>query len=293
MQTLLSSARWALLLCGLTAAGALRAQLLWTLQPPGGGPTSYLFGTMHLVPGKYTLNDEVTTALRQSDHFVMEVLPDMPLSEQIEVARLAMTDPPLPARLDSATFARVRSEALALGVKPRTFDRLCAFQPVLMVPGVLAMALDDATQVDQELWKLAKKRKKNRVGLESAQFQIQLLTSIPIASQLELFAEPDPWGLQELETMAQLYRHERLDSLHLMVEEGLREDYPALAKALLADRNRAWVPQLEALSQTGTMFVAVGAGHLSGPEGLIALLRERGWICSRFMQLESAPDRGR
>ena len=269
------------------AAGTLHAQLLWTLQPPAGGAPSYLFGTMHLVPGKYTLSGEVTTALRQSDHFVMEVLPDMPLSEQLEVARLAMMDPPLAGRLDSATFERVRSEALALGIKPRTFDRLCAFQPVLMVPGVLAMALDEATQVDQDLWKLAKKRKKNRVGLESAQFQVQLLTSIPIESQLELFSEPDPWGMQELEAMAQLYRHERLDSLHQMVEEGMREDYPALARALLADRNRAWVPQLEALSTTGTLFVAVGAGHLSGPEGLIALLRERGWRCEPFSALES------
>lgn len=280
-------ASFALLALGLQAP----AQLLWSLYPPGGGAPSYLFGTMHLVPGEYTPSDEVKSAIAASDAFAMEVRLDLSLADQVELARLMMMDPPLQERLDPVKFQQVRAEALALGLKPANFDRLCTFQPIFMAPAVLAMALDPASEVDRALYRYARKKKCALHGFETAEFQLNLLSQIPIEQQLKMFDGPDVWGLMEFEKMAHLYAHERLDSLHAFISDGMETDFPGLEKALLEDRNRAWIPQIEALAAEGTVFVAVGAGHLSGPTGVLALLQERGWRCSPFAREE--PQSGR
>jgi hypothetical protein len=57
----------------------------------------------------------------------------------------------------------------------------------------------------------------------------------------------------------------------------MRESAPDLHQSLIVDRNRRWLePIREALAGTGTHFIAVGAGHLTGPDGLPELLRAEG-----------------
>ena len=61
------------------------------------------------------------------------------------------------------------------------------------------------------------------------------------------------------------------------MHEGFN-DFPAMADRLLSDRNRRWIPKLEGYLQSGqTYFVVAGAAHMGGPEGVLALLRERGY----------------
>jgi uncharacterized protein YbaP (TraB family) len=59
--------------------------------------------------------------------------------------------------------------------------------------------------------------------------------------------------------------------------DGFR-DFPSLGERLLAVRNRNWIPKIEQYLRSGqTYFVVVGAAHMGGPEGILALLRARGY----------------
>jgi uncharacterized protein YbaP (TraB family) len=67
-----------------------------------------------------------------------------------------------------------------------------------------------------------------------------------------------------------------------VVNGGMRERYPDLYNVWLVDRNRAWAKQIASLlKQPGTVFVAIGAGHLAGPDSVQAQLRERGIATER------------
>ncbi|HMJ87724.1 MAG TPA: TraB/GumN family protein, partial [Vicinamibacterales bacterium] len=67
-----------------------------------------------------------------------------------------------------------------------------------------------------------------------------------------------------------------------IVLSALRQE-PQLYQRLLVDRNKAWVPKLEALfARKGRTFVVVGAAHLVGPDGLISLLRAKGYTVEQM-----------
>ncbi len=69
-----------------------------------------------------------------------------------------------------------------------------------------------------------------------------------------------------------------VEALDEYVNGDLREDEPEVYEAVIVQRNRNWIPQIEAvLEGEGTVFIAVGAGHLPGDEGVIELLRDQGY----------------
>jgi uncharacterized protein YbaP (TraB family) len=62
-----------------------------------------------------------------------------------------------------------------------------------------------------------------------------------------------------------------------VTREGFR-DFPSLAERLLDARNRNWIPKIEGYLRSGqTFFVVVGAAHMGGPNGVLTLLRARGY----------------
>jgi uncharacterized protein len=77
--------------------------------------------------------------------------------------------------------------------------------------------------------------------------------------------------------MFQAWRRGDADALNRMVKEWF-PDFPSLCRRLIDVRNRNWIPKIEAyLHSDKTHFVIVGAGHMGGPGGLLALLRSRGY----------------
>jgi uncharacterized protein YbaP (TraB family) len=55
------------------------------------------------------------------------------------------------------------------------------------------------------------------------------------------------------------------------------KDSPAFYKSIVVDRNRRWIPRIESCMSTGSCFVVVGAAHMVGSDGLIAMLRAKGY----------------
>ena len=115
--------------------------------------------------------------------------------------------------------------------------------------------------------------------METVQFQASVFDSIPYEWQAkELLKNIDSFSVykKEFDDMLTLYKNQQLDSMQNMVgaSEFGSEKYEDL---LLNDRNKKWVKELNTIMKNESVFVAVGAGHLTGKYGLINLLKKEGY----------------
>jgi hypothetical protein len=117
-------------------------------------------------------------------------------------------------------------------------------------------------------------------GLETVAYQLSRFDEMPMDEQDRMLAE----SLSDLETerenvtrLADAWRAGDAPTVEQIVLQGLKDD-PAIYQRLLVDRNRNWLPAIEALfTRPGRTFVVVGAAHLVGPDGLIAVLKAKGY----------------
>jgi uncharacterized protein len=126
---------------------------------------------------------------------------------------------------------------------------------------------------------LAKENKKDIKGLETLEFQSSMFDSIPYEWQAkELLKAVDSFSMAraEFDSLVSIYKKQNLREM----ESQLHTSSFGMGKyddLLLGKRNRNWVAQLKQLMPKQSLFVAVGAGHLVGEQGLISLLRKEGY----------------
>ncbi len=128
--------------------------------------------------------------------------------------------------------------------------------------------LQEAAELDKEIF-----------GLETVQDQLAAFDSIPFAEQvawsLETMSKADSL-ISVYDQMVSAYKQEDLERLYAMIVEESPElrDH---ADELLDRRNARWIPVIQKLTAEKSTFIAVGAGHLGGRQGLIHMLRAAGY----------------
>lgn len=137
---------------------------------------------------------------------------------------------------------------------------------------------------EMELMKMAQEQEKPIDGLETAEFQMSLFDSIPYDVQAQMLMATIKSGDSgeednQLEQMVEMYKNQDIQGMQRMVkgDKGGISEYEEL---LLLRRNRNWIPVMEEMMAKNATFFAVGAGHLGGEEGVIALLRKAGYTVS-------------
>jgi hypothetical protein len=134
--------------------------------------------------------------------------------------------------------------------------------------------------LDLYLQDMAAQRKMEVVGLETFEEQMDAFNSIPLKLQAEMLYEQvanekDSTSAEmSLERMIGLYERQALDSLYDLTSGELNA---SLNERLLTRRNHNMADRMEKLMQTKRVFTGVGAAHLPGPAGVIALLRQKGY----------------
>jgi uncharacterized protein len=134
--------------------------------------------------------------------------------------------------------------------------------------------------VDQYFYARAQDDGRPVAGLETAEEQVELFTGMSDAMSKQILAATLDESTYTSQTPEDLYRIWRTGDAPAMDKliRDMQRRYPELHVRLLAARNRAWLPQLvERFGGDTPQLVVVGAAHLVGPEGLIALLKERGF----------------
>ena len=140
--------------------------------------------------------------------------------------------------------------------------------------------LDPNLGLDKHFYDRARKEGKQVQGLETAEYQVSRFDGLSMDQQERLLAST----LTELDTemgnvakIAQAWKQGDAPTIEQIVLQDLKQE-PQMYERLLVERNRNWLPKLEALfSRPGRAFVVVGAAHLVGPDGLIALLKAKGY----------------
>jgi uncharacterized protein len=245
--------------------------------------TIYLFGTIHLLPeGIEWYNGPVAKAFEQSQQLVTEI----PEVNQAETVSLMLKHGTLPAGqslrdgMSAEEKTKYDAAMTSLGLPPAAFDR---YKPwfAAMALAILPLqrkgyALDNG--VEAQLDKRNKALGRTRIGLETLDFQLGIFNSFsPAVQKTYLFGVIDalPNITQEIEKMVGSWSKGDAEALALTL--NAEADDPALYEALLTGRNRNWAAWIDQrLDQPGTVFIAVGAGHLGGKGSVQDFLDGRG-----------------
>ncbi len=258
---------------------------LWQVIGPA-GQTGWLFGTVHALPRHYGWRTaKLDQALAASGTLVLEIAD---IDDKAGIARVfrglsqSRGLPPLSARIPPAQRKALAHWLDKAGMEESQFATTETWAVALMLAQATS-GEDSGDGVESKLAQLA--RGKPVVELEGVRLQLGTFDTLPEADQRDLLgavlADADT-AADDTRKLAGDWRTGRVDAIAAETRKGLLAD-PELRKVLLVDRNIAWVAKIEALLKAGRRpFVAVGAAHVSGRDGLPALLARRGWAVRRI-----------
>ena len=282
------SSRFALLVLAVTLAHATPAaarDFLWKVTGKTG--TVYLVGSVHMLTQDfYPLSKTLEDSYKQSDLLVEETDLAELLAPQAQLLMLSRGMLPSGQSLDQViapeTFAAVTRRAAALGFPIEPLKRFKPWSLALMLTQMewQKAGFDGELGLDRHFYDRARLDDKRVQGLETAEFQIAQLDGIPMNLQERMLAEAVDdvdSEMANISTLAKAWKTGDAATVERIVLEDMKKE-PAIYERLLVARNRNWLPQIEALfNRAGRAFVVVGAAHLIGPDGLIAMLRTRGY----------------
>ena len=241
---------------------------------------SYLFGTIHMIPDSlYYFPSKLDKIISKSDEVILEVAN---LSDQSSLMKLMMLD-------SGSCFDIFTSEqkdsvlnwgADLLGIKPEQFEK--GFEKrkpfTLLQLSFQKMISGKIRMVDMEIESKAQHDKIPVTGLETVEYQLSIFDKMPAEEManfiMETVRHPDD-GEADFRKMVQYYNKQDLESLAKLILES--DELGSSAEELLDKRNKNWIPKMENLMSSKACFFAVGAGHLGGPNGVIELLRQKGY----------------
>ena len=260
------------------AAPADADPALWVVKDKD--TTIYLFGTIHVLkPGLSWFDEGVKKAFDGAQTLVLEMVePDAQTAQKIVAAKaFAPTGSTLTEQLPPnyrPAFAKAMGEG---GVTAQAYDRMrpwFAAVTLSLLP-VQKLGYQAANGPEKVLTEAARAAGKQVVGLETFEGQLGIFDTLSPPAQLQLLEST----LDELPTAERTF--DRLvtawskgdpDGVASEMNDSLK-DSPEVAQALLVDRNKRWAAWIaERMKRPGTVFVAVGAGHLAGAQSVQAQL---------------------
>ena len=249
--------------------------------------TIYLFGTVHLLPEDTGWRfPALEKALDDSGTLYIELTDDDPATMTALVMRRGMDlAHPLDTQLDHAEMLRLGNAANKAGV-PGGVQTLNMMQPwlaalTIATAPLLKAGLDPEHGVDKQIKSQMSTAGKTVLGLETAEQQIGFLADMPRAVQLALLRSTlrDYEGASiQLTALIDAWKTGDTDTIARLEDEEMRQKEPQLYQRLLVQRNQSWAARIGDLlrHEHGTVFIAVGAAHLAGPDSVQAQLQKIG-----------------
>jgi hypothetical protein len=273
-----------------TAQAAQAKTFAW--KATGKGGTIYLMGSIHLMSDSfYPLNPALEATFKDSDLLVEEVdLAEM-LDPSAQMAILSRGMLPVNQSLDKvlspATLALVQKTAGDLGGGGGPLMRFKPWMLAIALQGLeLAKAgFDPALGLDKHFYDQAKAAGRAVQGLETVEFQISRFDTMTMEQQDRMLAQTLKELATETATVGKLgdaWKTGDVAGVESIALADLKSD-PLMYQRLLVERNRNWMPKVEALFlRRGRALVVVGAAHLVGPDGLLAMLKAKGYTIEQL-----------
>ena len=252
--------------------------------------TVYLFATFHALDGKTDwFNDEVKTAFDRSDEVMLEALiPEDPAAMQPIVMKYALdkSGKTLTSKLSLEGQKRLAAALAAMGAPATAFDGFKPFfaSMTLVAIGMQKMGIAADKGAENALRGAAKAAGKQVGEIENVEFQIAMFDRISEADQIDML-EQLLVSLDDLpgETNRMLAAWNQGDAAGFksIMDESDKEG-PAAHKVIFTERNATWAEWIDQrLDKPGTVFLAVGTGHLAGKDSVQQQLGQRGIKAAR------------
>lgn len=271
---------------GRSPAGAFDHGVLWKVSGRGGegGRPSYLFGTIHSDdPRVVQLPRQVRAAFDESDHFCMELLLDPRASSVLAQSVVFPQGQDLRAMIGGTLFEQIVPLMADHGVPEQALLRL--------KPWAVLMILSSPKQktgrvLDLSLHERAKRQGKSTCGLETVEEQVAIFDTASVAEQLILLRDTVKRYSQLPDLFTRLidrYLARDLAGLLTLSQESgptdaaVKRVFDVFMRRLLDQRNPRLLDRMDAAIRAGGAFIAVGALHLPGEQGLLRLLHQQGY----------------
>lgn len=272
-----------------------QAQLLWKVSGKGLAHPSYLFGSHHLA--KLSIVDSIKglkPAFESAKQVVGEIdMKDM-MSPQVmtemqkkmimggDSTLLKIFTPEESQKIDKCIQEYLPGATLAMIQKLRPAALTNQLTVVMMAKQLGGFNMQE--QLDSYFQKEARAKGKNVLAFETMNQQLDILFSgTPIRRQAELLLclidNIKEMSQQALQLTA-YYNHQKLDAMYQLSQkkDGTHCDsYQSEEDALIKNRNKNWMKTIPSMIKENSSFIVVGALHLAGPDGLIALLKKAGY----------------
>lgn len=255
--------------------------LLWEISKPGMA-TSYLFGTVHSEdPEVVQLAPPVQQAFDRSGSVILEIKMDMNAMIYSSTAMLMTDGRTLSGVIGPSLYKKTAQAIQSRGIPELVLERMkpWAAAIILSVPPPKTGML-----LDLVLYQQAQEAGKQLHGLETIQEQLDIFDSMVESDQIQLLRDAvdnlDKIDRMNAEVLV-LYKRRDLAGMLALNERYMKDGDPAVSRdleqRLIIDRNRTMVERMQPHLQAGNAFVAVGALHLPGDQGLLGLLDRRGY----------------
>lgn len=265
----------------------LAKSLLWKIDGNGLQQHSYLYGTIHMIPADdYFLPEGTLSAIDESKKMVFEIdmneMSDMGSIMGLMTQAFMKDGKSLSDLLDDEDYALVEAHFKKLGMPLMMLERI---KPAFL--SVFAMDMDpngmqngSIKSYEMEFFKMANETSKPVAGLETLEFQMSIFDSIPYPDQAKMLVDAiksGDSGNDQFKDMVRMYKTQDVQAMVDMIEADENLSAGDNNDLLLVKRNKNWIPIMADMMAKETTFFAVGAGHLAGNQGVIQLLRNKGY----------------
>ena len=258
---------------------------LWRVS--SGKNSVYLLGSLHLLKREnYPLHEAIEKAFEDSQTLVLEV--DMnsmtdPTTQQMMLSKgMLPQGESLDKRISQATYELAEEKTKELGLDILAFRQLKPwfFAMTMTLIKLKTLGFNPQDGLDIYLFSRAKESGKKILGFETFRQQLEMLDTLSTVNQDKLLCQTfkDLDILEsKMDMILKAWSTGDIEGLESIMLESFN-DYPVLFEKLITERNKNWVKKIESyLKDKSNYMVVVGAAHLAGKQGILELLKKKGY----------------
>jgi uncharacterized protein YbaP (TraB family) len=253
--------------------------LLWEITGNGLKSPSYLFGTMHVKDKRaFRFHDSLLIKLKSCQTFAGEIVLDKDAAKEVTSDVLMPAGKELKTLLSEKEYRMVKKFCNKnLGMMSLLINKIKPIFTSALITETL-LENDMPVALDEYLQEKAKDLNMKVKGLETIKEQMSVLDQLSVEEQAKMLVEQIQnieEERKEMHRMANIYASQDLDSIYSFVQTPEMEG--EFGDAMIKDRNIIMANRLEKLILSESVFCAIGAAHLPGDNGVLNLLRNKGF----------------
>lgn len=255
--------------------------LLYEISGNGLSQPSYLYGTIHVIcKDDFVMTEATKKKFSETQQVYLEIDMDDPKMMPDMMKSMYMTDgstiKTLLSEPDYQKVSQFFKDTLKMNIG--TMDKMKPF--VLSSMSITKLLSCPVQSYEETFMKMAKTENKEILGLETIQDQFGAIDKMGMKKQADIMLVKlvENWndGKQEIKQLITDYKNQDVEALLADMEKSKSMDAD-FENDLLVTRNQNWIPKIQQITKEKPTFFAVGAGHLGGKKGVIALLRDAGF----------------